>query len=42
MVKGGFNVASRFSTLTATDPGTQIMADELTHNQPRIFAGDTV
>ncbi len=42
MVKGGFNVASRFSTLIATDPGTQILADELTHNQPRVFAGDTV
>lgn len=42
MVKGGFNVASRFSTLTATDPGTQILAAELTHNQPRVFVGDTV
>jgi hypothetical protein len=42
MVKGGFNVASRFSTLTATDPGTQIIAAELTHNQPRVFAGDTI
>jgi len=42
MVKGGFDVASRFSTLTATDPGTQILADEVTHNQPRIFSGDTV
>ncbi len=42
MVEGGFNVASRFSTLTATDPGTQIIAAELTHNQPRVFAGDTV
>jgi hypothetical protein len=42
MVKGGFNVASRFSTLIATDPGTQIIAAELTHNQPRVFVGDTV
>ncbi len=42
MVKGGFDVASRFSTLTATDPGTQILADEITHNQPRVFSGDTV
>jgi Secretion system C-terminal sorting domain len=42
MVKGGFNVASRFSLLAATDPGTQIIADELTHNQPRVFVGDTV
>ncbi len=42
MVKGGFNVASRFSTLTATDPGTQILSAELTHNQPRIFTGDTI
>ncbi len=42
MVKGGFNAASRFSSLTATDPGTQILADELTHNQPRVFTGDTV
>ncbi len=42
MVKGGFNAASRFSTLTATDPGTQILAGELTHNQPRVFSGDTV
>ncbi len=42
MVKGGFNAASRFGTMTATDPGTQILADEITHNQPRIFSGDTV
>ncbi|HSD62184.1 MAG TPA: T9SS type A sorting domain-containing protein [Ignavibacteriaceae bacterium] len=42
MVEGGFNVASRFSTLTATDPGTQILTGELTHNQPRPFVGDTV
>ncbi len=42
MVKGGFNVASRFSTLLAVDPGTQIITGELTHNQPRIFVGDTV
>jgi hypothetical protein len=42
MVKGGFNVASRFSTLSATDPGTHLIAGELTHNQPRIFTGDTV
>ncbi len=42
MVEGGFNVASRFSTLTAVDPGTQILANELTHNQPRLFTGDTV
>ena len=42
MVKGGFNVASRFSTLNATDPGTQILAGELTHNQPKVFVGDTV
>ncbi len=42
MVKGGFDAASRFSTLTATDPGTQLLAGEITHNQPRIFSGDTV
>jgi hypothetical protein len=42
MVEGGFNVASRYSTLTAVDPGTQILANELTHNQPRLFTGDTV
>jgi hypothetical protein len=42
MVKGGFNVAARFSTFTATDPGTEILNGELTHNQARIFTGDTV
>ncbi len=42
MVKGGFDAASRFSTLTATDPGTQLLAGEVTHNQPKVFAGDTV
>lgn len=42
MVKGGFNVASRFSSLSATDPGTQLLAGELTHNQPKVFVGDTV
>lgn len=42
MVEGGFNVASRFSTLSAIDPGTQVLNGELTHNQPRIFTGDTV
>ena len=42
MVKGGFDVASRFSTLTAADPGTQLLDNEITHNQPRLFTGDTV
>lgn len=42
MVKGGFDAASRFSSLTATDPGTQLLSGEITHNQPKVFVGDTV
>ncbi|GAB1349496.1 hypothetical protein MASR1M107_17100 [Ignavibacteriales bacterium] len=36
-VKGGFNVAARFGTLSTTDAGAQKIGAELTHNTPRIF-----
>ncbi|KAB2908421.1 MAG: T9SS type A sorting domain-containing protein [Ignavibacteriales bacterium] len=42
-VKGGFNTAVRFGSLSVTDAGVQKIADELTHNSARSFgAGDSV
>ncbi|MBT8382289.1 MAG: hypothetical protein KJO59_08015, partial [Ignavibacteria bacterium] len=36
-VVGGFNVATYFSIIDATDTLTQILSDELTHNRPKQF-----
>lgn len=41
-VKGGFNIAARFSNLSVSDTGTQEIDNEIAHNTPRSFVNDTV
>jgi hypothetical protein len=41
-IRGGFNTAARFGTLTIADSGEQKIDNELAHTFPRSFINDTI